>query len=160
MTAFQFGIRVAPVAPAAVLARCPDAIMESHPVSYQIRVYFDRHAPTLVEAVLTAVRDLDGAGVPPETAVPDDDLITLSAVAARLGLSGRTVGGLLHGGPPPLWRCAGVPVYRWAEIAPRLRVPRDPASARVLEATNLALRLRTVTGDDPALAPLRGLAAG
>jgi hypothetical protein len=161
MTPYQFGIRVGrAVEPDAALARFADAIMESDPVSHQVRVYFDRYAPSLVEAVVVAVRDLDSAGVPPEAAVPDDDLITLGAVAARLELPGRTVGGLLHHGPPPLWHCANEPVYRWAEITSTLRVPGDPAAARVLEAANLALRLRRVTGADPALAPLRGLAAG
>jgi hypothetical protein len=160
MRLVQFGVRVTPaVQPAAVLARCADAIVESDPVSGQVRVYVDRLAPSPADAVVAVVRDLDAAGAVAVAAVSDDDLITLDAVAVRMGQSRRTAGDLLHDGPPPLWHCAGEPVYRWVEVAARLRIPGDAASARVLAATNLALRLRTVTRDDPALAPIRGLVA-
>jgi hypothetical protein len=51
-------------------------------------------------------------------------------------------------------------VYRWPEIAARLRVRGDSASARIFEAANLALRLRTLTRADAALAVLTQLIDG
>lgn len=156
MTPFQFGVRLGrAVAPAGLLARCADAVVEHLPARHETRAHFDRAGPgSLVEAVLAAVRDLDASGLTPLEAVPDDDLVTLGAIARRLGVSRPVVADLLHTGPPPLCRCAEEPVYRWADVASALRIRRDRGSARIFQATNLALRLRTLTRDDAGLAGL------
>jgi hypothetical protein len=149
---FQFGVRLVPAPhPAVLFAHCADAVVEHDPAAREIRVHFDRSGSTLGDVVVSAVRDIAASGLTAAQVVPDDDLITLGAVAARLGTSRRIVEGLLHDGPPPLWQCADEPVYRWPDVAPRLRVADEPASGRILEAANLALRLRALTRDDPAL---------
>jgi hypothetical protein len=149
---FQFGVRLVPGAhPAALLARCADAAVEHDPAAREVRAHFDRAGPSLVEAVVSALRDVDASGLTPAQVVPDDDLVTLAAVAARLGTSRRVAEALLHDGPPPSWHCAGEPVYRWPEVAPRLRAAGESASERIFTAANLALRLRALTRDDAAL---------
>jgi hypothetical protein len=149
-----------PAAPAALLDHCADAVVEHDPVARELRAHFDRAAPSLAEAVVSAVRDVDAGGLISLAAQPDDDLVTLGAVAARLGVSRRVAEGLLHGGPAPLWQCSDEPVYRWTEVAPRVRVRGDSASARIFEAANLALRLRTLTRADATLAGLTRLVDG
>jgi hypothetical protein len=157
----QFGVRLAgAVAPAVLLDHCVDAVVEFDPAAAVVRAHFDRAAPSLAEAVVAAVRDVDASGVTPVAMLPDDDLVTVGVVAARVAVSRRVVEALLHDGPPPLWHCAGEPVYRWAEVAPRLRVGVDSASTRVFEAANLALRLRTLTRADAALAALARILDG
>jgi hypothetical protein len=158
---FQFGVRLVPGPhPAVLLARCADAAVEHDPAAREVRAHFDRAGPSLVEAVVSALRDVDASGLTPAQVVPDDDLMTLAAVAARLGTSRRVAEALLRDGPPPLWHCAGEPVYRWPEVAPRLRADSESASERILTAANLALRLRTLTRDDAALTVLTRIIEG
>jgi hypothetical protein len=153
VTPFQFGVLVerGAVAPAALLDRCGDAVVEHDPVARQVRVRFDRAGASLVEAVVAAIRDVDAGGPVPLAVEPDDDLVTLGVVAVRLGVSRQVAEGLLTDAAPPVWRCADEPVHRWSAVVQRLRVRGDPASARILEAANLALRLRTMTRADAAL---------
>jgi hypothetical protein len=158
---FQFGVRlVPPPHPVALLAHCADAVVEHDPAARETRVHFDRNGSSLGDVVVSALRDVAASGLTAAQVVPDDDLITLAAVAARVGTSRRVVEGLLHGGPPPLWHCADEPVYRWPEVAPRLREAGDPASERIFEAANLALRLRALTRDDAALTVLTRIVDG
>jgi hypothetical protein len=160
VTPFQFGVLLAPAGPPALLGRCADAAVEHDPAAREIRAYFDRAGPSLVDAVVAAVLDIDAGGLTPLTVAPDDDVVTLGAVAARLAVSRRVAEGLLHDSPPPLWRCADEPVYRWSAVTQRLRIRGDPASTRIFEAANLALRLRTLTRADAALAGLARLVDG
>jgi hypothetical protein len=165
VTPFQFGVLVergpvTPVTPVALFARCADAVVEHDPAARELRAYFDRAGPpSLAAAVVAAVRDLEASGLAPVAAEPDDDVVTLGAVAARLGVSREITEALLHDAAP-VWRCSDEPVYRWPEIASRLRVRADSASARIFEAANLALRLRTLTRADAALAVLTELIDG
>jgi hypothetical protein len=162
VTPFQFGVVVerGVVAPVALFARCGDAVVEHDPTAHELRAYFDRAGPpTLAAAVVAAVRDVEASGLAPVAAAPDDQLVTLGAVAARLGVSREIAEALLRDAAP-LWRCSDEPVYSWPEIASRLRVRADPASARTFEAANLALRLRTLTRADAALTVLTLLIDG
>jgi hypothetical protein len=153
VTPFQFGVRLGRAQP----GRCgdhvgADLVVEHDPARRETRAHVDRAGPaSLPEAVLAAVRDLDAGGLAPLAAVPDDDVVTLSAVAARLRVPRAVAEELLHAGPGPLWCCSGEPLFGWAEVASALRMRRDRASTRIFEATNLALRLRTLTRDDIAL---------
>src|SRR5512139_3293083 len=66
---------------------------------------FDREAPTLAEAIASAVRSLETAGVTP-VRVLDQDLLTLADVADRIGQSRESVrryatGARGPGGFPP-----------------------------------------------------------
>jgi hypothetical protein len=116
-------------------------------------VAFDRDASALVDAVLTAVRDLDQVGLPAVRVRDDDDLVTLGVVAERIGRSreavrlwsiGRTGPG---GFPPPASVSTGSSLYRWSQVAPWLRERMGfelPDPEPVLAAVNLALQLRAM----------------
>jgi hypothetical protein len=164
VTPFQFGVLLAPAAaPAgspALLGHCADAVVEHDPAAREVRVHLDRTGSSLAEAVVAAVLDIEAGGLAPLAVAPDDDIVTLGAVAARLAVSRQVAGELLRDGPPPLWLCADEPVYRWSEVAQRLRIRGGPASPRFFETANLALRLRTLTRADAALAGLARLVDG
>ena len=164
MTPHQFGVLLAsagsPATPGTLLDRCADAVVEHDPAARQLRAHFDRAGQSLAAAVAAAVVDIDAGGPAALAVEPDDDLVTLGAVAGRLGVSRRVAEALLHGSPPPVWHCSGEPVYRWSQVAPRVRVRGDPASTRIFEAANLALRLRTLTRANAALAGLARLVDG
>ena len=114
-------------------------------------VQFDREAPTLADAIASAVRDLEAAGLA-ALRVQDEDLLTLADIAVRIGQSRESVrryatGDRGPGGFPPPVNPAreGTVFYRWCEAAPWVRehlgidVPdTDPA----LVVANLILQAR------------------
>lgn len=51
-------------------------------------VAFDRVAPSLVDAIVSGVRDVAAAGISPVRVRLDDDLVTLDVVAQRVGAAG------------------------------------------------------------------------
>jgi hypothetical protein len=91
-------------------------------------VDFRREAPTLAEALVSAVRDLEAIGLR-ALRVIDEDLLTLADIADRIGRSRESVRryaiGARGGGafPPPVSpeRDIGTAFYRWSEVAPWLR---------------------------------------
>jgi hypothetical protein len=181
MRVFQFGVRVAappreepagwePVVQEAVareslvsaplvFGRVADAVVESGPATHRALVYFDREAANLAAAIVTALVDLERDGLDCLAVVPDDDLVTLGVIAPRLRLAPRVAGGALRDGPAPVLQCGGERVFRWSEVTARLRIAPGAPDA-VLAAMNLALRLRRLVRDDPALvAAVRDLLA-
>jgi hypothetical protein len=112
---------------------------------------FDREAPTLADAISTAVRQIESSGLV-ALRVLDEDLLTLADVADRIGQSRESVrryatGERGPGGfPPPVNPARGGTVfYRWSEVAPWMRehlgveVPdADPA----LVVANLIIQAR------------------
>jgi len=118
-------------------------------------VEFDREAPSAADAVASAIRDLENAGMEPVRVI-DDDLVTLADVADRVGQSRESVrryatGDRGPGGFPPPVNPArdGTVFYRWSEVAPWMReklgvdVPDvDPA----LVVANLILQARRLIG--------------
>ena len=109
-----------------------------------------RKASDLAEAVMSAVRDVESAGLRP-VRVAAGDWVTLSDVAARIGRSREivrlwSVGKQGPGGfPPPLNPGCETSFYSWAEIAQWLRRKMRyelPDEEPVLVAMNLALQLR------------------
>jgi hypothetical protein len=118
-------------------------------------VEFNRDAPSLAEAIASAVRDLEDANLIP-VRVLDQDLVTLGDIADRVGQSRESVrryatGERGRGGFPPPVNPArdGTVFYRWSEVAPWMRehlgaeVPTvDPA----LVVANLVLQARRFIG--------------
>ncbi|GAA1795717.1 hypothetical protein HC028_18570 [Planosporangium flavigriseum] len=146
---------------------CPDATIRSTPDRPGAVIAFRREAPTLTEAIVSAVRDLDAVGV--RTAgVRDEDFVSIGAVAARVGRSpeavrlwavGRTGAGTF---PAPVEVRLGTAYYRWSEIATWLRERMGIAVADpepVLTAVNLALRLRALAPRVPRMDAIRALIA-
>jgi hypothetical protein len=157
MTLQQFGLvvdqQVDKAAQQALLDRCGDVVIELVPDRPGVLISFDRDAPSLIDAILSAVRDLDAIGLPAARVRDDDDLVTLAVIAERVGRSreavrlwsvGRTGPG---GFPSPVDSGLSVAYYRWSQVAPWLRdrmgmpVP-DPEP--ILAAVNLALQLRAM----------------
>jgi hypothetical protein len=112
---------------------------------------FDREAETLADAISSAVRNLDAAGLV-ALRVLDQDLVTLADIGERIGQSRESVrryatGQRGPGGFPPPVNPAreGTVFYRWSEVAPWVRqnlkldvTDTDPA----LVVANLVLQAR------------------
>jgi hypothetical protein len=149
----------------ALAERCPDATITRTSDRSGAVISFDRDAPTLVDAVVSAVRDLDAVGLQ-AVGVRDDDVVTLATIAERVGRSreavrlwavGRTGAG---GFPKPADVRLGMAYYRWSEVAPWLSermgvVVADPEP--VLTAVNLALQLRALAPRVPRMDVIRAL---
>jgi hypothetical protein len=138
---------------AELLARCGDLTVERGRAGGGAEIAFDRDAPTLVDAIVSGVRDLEAVGLAAGRVRDDDDLVTLAVVAARIGRSreavrlwslGRTGPG---GFPSPVDTGPGAAFYRWSQVAPWLRERMGfavPDPEPVLAAVNLALQLRAI----------------
>jgi len=88
---------------------------------------FDREAPTLTEAIVSAVRSLESVGLVPVRVI-DEDLLTLADIADRIGQSRESVRRYAAGSrgprdfPPPVNpRRDGTLFYRWSEVSPWIR---------------------------------------
>jgi hypothetical protein len=88
---------------------------------------FDRAAPTMVDAIVSAVRALESVGLA-AIRIIDQDLVTLADIADRIGQSRESVRryatGMRGAGdfPPPANPVRdGTVFYRWSEVAPWLR---------------------------------------
>jgi hypothetical protein len=137
-------------------------------------VAFDRVAPTLVDAVVSGVRDLDAAGIEigleraagertgpgldTGGAIADDPLVTLETIGERIG---RPVEVLRAWDlPAPVRSHPRRPVYDWPEVAEwlaRRRAYAPPDDEATLEAVTLALRLRALGPRLERMDPLRSL---
>jgi hypothetical protein len=120
---------------------------------------FERAGDPFPAAVLSAVRDLER--VFPEATilrVEPDDLVTIAAIAERVGRSHESVRLLARGErgpggfPPPAGKLdAKTQVWRWADVARWFEENAGPVSggehAAFLAALNDILDLRRVAGD-------------
>jgi hypothetical protein len=133
----------------AVFKRCDDltfGVEHGYPVAV-----FDREAPTLADAIASAVRDVESAGLM-ALRVLDEDLLTLGDIADRIGRTREAVrryaaGERNAGGfPPPVNPTRdGTLFYRWSEVAPWLRENLQievPDADPVLVVANLVLQAR------------------
>ena len=110
---------------ALVATGCDDAVFG---VEHGLAVAeFDREAPTLADAIASAVLVLEVAGLR-ALRVLDEALLTLADIADRIGRSRESVrryatGERASGGFPPPVNPArdGVAFYRWSEVVPWLR---------------------------------------
>ncbi len=133
--------------------RHPDITVTLHEAEGYAEVAFDRDALTLIDAIVSGVRDLDRFGLAATGVCDDDDLVTLADVADRVGKSreavrlwslGRTGPG---GFPLPVNANLSTSYYRWSQVAPWLRTQMGinvPDPEPVLAAINLALQLRAI----------------
>jgi hypothetical protein len=133
------------------------------------RVLFDRRAPTLGDAIVSAVRDLDRVGLVVLAASEDDDLVTLAVVAARLGLpldivQRWAVGIAGPGGfPAPVQPDAVRKCFRWSAVGAWLRAHyrfQEPDASLTFVAVNLALRLRALAPQVDRIELIRALLSG
>lgn len=125
-----------------------------------LSIDFDREAPSLAEAIASAIRDIDrsGAGVTPVRVEVEGagDLVTAGEIARRLGQSRESVRLYTTGArgpgdfPPPAARQdTRTPLYRWDDVSrwlgangwdrTQLATAYDPA---VVELINGALAVR------------------
>lgn len=112
---------------------------------------FDREAPTLADAIASAVVAVESTGLR-AFRVLDNDLLTLADIADRIGRSRESIrryaaGQRGDGGfPPPVSPDRdGATFYRWSEVAPWLRERLDldmPDPDPVLVVANLILQAR------------------
>jgi hypothetical protein len=138
--------------------RAGDLSVEVVPAEGLAWVAFDRVAPTLVDAVVSGVRDLDAAGVGIDRAIDDDPLVTREVIAARIG---RPVE-IGPGFPAPVRDHPRRPVYSWPDVSTwldrhRTFVPPSGDVEATLEAVTLALRLRALAPRLERMPPIRSL---
>lgn len=116
-------------------------------------VAVERSAPTLPEAMVTVIHDIESVGLVPMDTGPDCDLVPIWLVARRAGCSTSAVrrwaaGENGPGGFPSPVGVTGRPVYyRWGDVRLWLRrrlglcLPDDELT---YAAANLVLRLRMI----------------
>lgn len=140
--------------------------VEGSPRERTGEVHFLRDAPNLLDAILTAVRDLEAIGLWP-IGIEDDDYATLGDIARRIGRTREavrlwTVGKVGPGGfPPPLTDAdSRTTFYSWIQVAAWLneRMGYDiPQPDPTLHAANLMLQIRALKPLVPRLDELGGL---
>jgi hypothetical protein len=152
-----------------LLERSEDATVEVHPPSGAAWVAFDREAPTLVDAIVASVHDLENAGLAPTEVHEDDDLVTLGLIAQRTGRAEQVVrrwaaGDTGPGGfPAPIVDHPRRPCYLWSDVAPWLQVHfglDQPDVTATLRAVDLALELRSLGPEVERMAAIRSLLSG
>jgi hypothetical protein len=112
---------------------------------------FDRESETLIQALSSAIRDVESVGLK-VVRVLDGDLLTLADIADRIGRSRESIRRYAVGTrgsgdfPPPVNPDGGgTAFYRWSEVAPWLRSHLGvdaPDGDDSLVVVNLALQLR------------------
>jgi hypothetical protein len=149
-----------------LLDRGDDTCVEWNAVDGEAWVAFDREAPTLMDAIVSGVRDLHHVGLEPIGVREDDDIVSLGVIAQRIGRPESAVrrwaeGDSGPGGfPVPLFDHPRRPCYRWSEVLPWLSVHfghKGDGAAATLRAVNLALELRSLAPEVERMAALRTL---
>jgi hypothetical protein len=131
-------------------AGCDDAALGER--SGAIYLEFDREAPTFLDAVLSAIRDVQEIAVAHVAHVEPDELVTASEIADRIGRTRESVRLLVEAdrGPggfpvPVAGSRKGTRFWRWSEVAEWLDTngiaPGRREEARVIAAVNGALDL-------------------
>ncbi len=114
------------IADALYEAGCDDALVGSR--DGVLFAQFDREAPSSAEAIISAIRQIESAGVGLTVArVEPDELVSAAEIADRIGLSRETIRLYAMGRrgpgafPPPVARLRSrSPLYRWTDVAPWL----------------------------------------
>lgn len=107
-------------------AGCGDATFQTR--NGEVVAEFDREAPSLSDALITAIRDADGAGTGYRVVrVEPDDLVSLTEIAKRAGRSKESVRLLAAGKrgakrsersfPRPRGQIGRTKLWSWAEVA-------------------------------------------
>lgn len=134
---------------------CDDALV----CFYGTAVYldFDRQSESLAQAVLSAVNDIESAGLGARVESVDSTLVGLSDIAEQTGLTRQAIALLKDGTrgsrqfPGPVQRVKGnSPLWHWRTVVDWLasegRIPAESpliANAHILDSINLALQLRS-----------------
>jgi hypothetical protein len=157
-----------------MLRRCPDAAPADDracraPSAGGFPISFARRAPSLIDAIVTAVRDLDVVGLTAVYALDHGFLVSLAEVARRTGHTRREIARLIRTAsrtrPFPAAARSGPDgdEYPWPEVAEWLRTEAGLAiesSSPEITAVNLALQLRAMSPVVERIAALRALVAG
>jgi hypothetical protein len=132
-------------------------------------ISFARQAPSLIDAVVTAVRDLDLVGLAAVRAIEHGCLVSLAEVVKRTGRPRREIVRVVRGSsgtgafPAPARSGPDGDEYHWPEVAQWLRrevgVDIDSPPPEIT-AVNLALQLRAMSPLVERIAALRALIAG
>jgi hypothetical protein len=105
-------------------AGCDDGSFSAEPDG-TILGFFDREAPTEQDAVISAIVDIEHAGIGAQVlrVQADDDWLTASEIATRVGRSRQSVALLARGerGPgdfpaPVVRRLSSNPLWSWSEV--------------------------------------------
>ncbi|MEO8898455.1 MAG: hypothetical protein ABI473_07160 [Candidatus Dormibacter sp.] len=115
---------------------------------------FDRDAPSLTEALATAISAVESIPTLRVQRIEPDDLVTASEIAERLGRTRESVRLLIAGERGP----GGFPspvshlrtrnrLWRWSKVAAWAGTPGSPTTdeAQVIAAVNAALELRAAS---------------
>jgi hypothetical protein len=138
--------------------RAGDTCVEVFPADVSAWVAFDRDAPTLIDAIVSGVRDLDAAGIVAASAATDDPVVTLEIVAERIGRPVELVRSWDL--PAPVGPHPRRPVYAWPDVSAWLarhrgHLPRDEEVT--VHAVTLTLQLRALGPRLERLTPIRSL---
>ncbi|MGA5655197.1 DNA-binding protein [Rahnella contaminans] len=134
---------------------CDDALISFYGTSVYLE--FDRESTSFAKALLTAIRDIESAGLNARVESVDSALVGLSDIAELTGLTRQSVALLKDGSrgsrnfPNPVQRLKGnSPLWRWKSVVDWLvaegRLPAGDhrvEGSRILENINLALQLRS-----------------
>jgi hypothetical protein len=136
-------------------AGCADAGVETGPLGTVLD--FTRAAPTLAEALVSAVRDIEKVPGLRAIGVLCDNMVTLAQIAERAGVSREAVrlwanGQRRHGGfpPPVVMTPAGEKLWDWPRVADWL-FDNNP-NARPVGVWTFSVRSRTLCAADRVLA--------
>ncbi len=146
-------------------AGCDDSTPET--VSGSGWLHFDRDAASLLEALTSAIRDVESTGLV-VCALVSDDLVSLKDVAmrtgrtyeaARLWASGKRGPG---GFPPPVTAADGWSLYSWVQVSEWLRTnllteTEARPDERILAAVDHVLRARCLLDNREGLTALADL---
>ena len=142
MTAQRFTVRLSDTPTDRELerlfARCADLCVLSSPRRAVASILVDRQGPTMVEAIVSAIRDLDVVGLHAEVVEPDAPCVPVDALAERLRR------------PPEVvrqWMMAG-----GAAVSPSADAPDQPFAT-----VNLTLRLRGLVPSVEQMVAIRAL---
>lgn len=126
---------------------------------------FDREASSMLDAVISAISDVESVDGLEVLHVDPDELVWASEIAERVGRTRQSVDQLIKGQrgpggfPPPASHATRNPLWRWSEVETWLAdyEGREPETERsiVLGAINGALQARHSLRGSREAAPLR-----
>ncbi len=148
---------------ALVDAGCDDATMSTN--GDLTFCEFDREAPTLLDAVISAIAEAESVHDAEVLHVDPDELVWASEIAQRTGRSRQSIDMLIRGQrgpggfPDPFTHATRNPLWRWSEVETWFAAyqdrPADPVRSAVLGAINGALQARHSLRSSTQTGPLR-----
>lgn len=134
-----------------------DAMVEYNLTTNTGTVHFDRQAESLAEALVSALRTIEAAGLR-TVAVASEDLVTLKEIAARTSRGYESVrllaaGKRGPGGFPPPLSAEGWSLYSWAQVSDWFRkayaIEQAPTGDydRMIAAADHLVRARALLAD-------------